>query len=230
MSTTSITIEPATQDLTIYISQGVPGSVTLDDAQTLTNKTLTTPKIGTAILDVNGNELLKLTATASAVNELTLANAATGGTPTLTATGDDTNIGINLVPKGSGVVSVGGAQVATVSGTQTLTNKTLTNPVISGSATETTFAITDGASVDINPANGGVQTWTLGASRTPTATSFANGQSVTLMVDDGTAYTITWTTIAVTWVNSSGAAPTLKTSGYTPIVLFKVGGVVYGCA
>lgn len=130
MSTTSITIEPATQDLTIYINEGVPGSVTLDDAQTLTNKTLTAPKIGTAILDTNGNELLKLTATASAVNELTLANAATGGTPTLTASGDDTNIDINLVPKGSGVVSVGGVAVVTLSGTQTLTNKTLTSPTL----------------------------------------------------------------------------------------------------
>lgn len=70
---------------------------------------LNTPKIVTQIEDTNGNELLKLTATASAVNELTLANAATGGNPKLSATGGDTNIGITLAPKGSGVVAIDGA-------------------------------------------------------------------------------------------------------------------------
>jgi len=56
------------------------------------------------VIDTNGNELLKLTGTASAVNELTLANAATGGAPALSATGGDTNIGIALTPKGTGGV------------------------------------------------------------------------------------------------------------------------------
>jgi hypothetical protein len=57
------------------------------------------------VIDTNGNELLKVTATASAVNELTLANAATGGAPTLTASGSDTNIGMKLVGKGTGEVT-----------------------------------------------------------------------------------------------------------------------------
>ena len=59
------------------------GDVTLTGTQTLTNKTLTAPKIGTSILDTNGNELALLTATGSAVNEFTLANASTGNGPTL---------------------------------------------------------------------------------------------------------------------------------------------------
>lgn len=91
---------------------------------------------------------------------------------------------------------------------------------------ETVFTITDGASVDINPSNGTIQLWTLGASRTPTATSFAAGESVTLMINDGTAYTVTWTTIGVVWVG--GAAPTLATTGYTVIELWKVSTTVYG--
>ena len=57
------------------------------------------------VIDTNGNELLKVTATASAVNELTLANAATGGAPTLTASGGDTNVGFKLVGKGTGEVT-----------------------------------------------------------------------------------------------------------------------------
>ena len=86
------------------------GDVTLTGTQTLTNKTLTAPKIGTSILDTNGNELLLLTATSSAVNELTLANAATGNGPILSATGE-TNVDINLNPKGTGVLKSGTAAV-----------------------------------------------------------------------------------------------------------------------
>jgi len=88
------------------ISLGEPNEVTLNGVETLTNKTLTSPKIGTNILDTNGAELLNVTATASAVNELTLANAATGNKPTITASGDDTNIGVSIQPKGSGTVTI----------------------------------------------------------------------------------------------------------------------------
>jgi len=80
------------------------GDVTLTGTQTLTNKTLTSPKIGTSILDTSGNELFLLTATGSAVNEITYANAATGNNPTLTASGGDANVGISLATKGSGVI------------------------------------------------------------------------------------------------------------------------------
>ena len=89
------------------------GDVTLTGTQTLTNKTLTSPKIGTSILDTNGNELLILTATGSAVNELTLANASTGNAPTITASGE-TNVSINLVPKGTGQVQINGNTASTV--------------------------------------------------------------------------------------------------------------------
>ncbi len=95
---------------------------------------------------------------------------------------------------------------------------------LSGSITEGVFTITDGVSVDLNPANGTVQVWTLGANRSPTATSFAAGQSMTLMVNDGTAYTITWP--SVTWVG--GTAPVLATSGFTVFELWKVGTTLYG--
>jgi len=61
-------------------------------------------KIVGDVIDTNGNELLKVTATTSAVNEVTLANAATGSNPVLSATGGDTNIGITLTPKGTGLV------------------------------------------------------------------------------------------------------------------------------
>jgi hypothetical protein len=82
---------------------------------TLTNKTFTAPKYadGGFIADANGNEEIKFTTTASAVNEITVANAATGSSPTISATGGDTNIGINLTPKGTGGIVLGAGAVAT---------------------------------------------------------------------------------------------------------------------
>ena len=90
----------------VEISLATAGTVTETGTQTLTNKTLTSPKIGTSILDTNGAELFKLTATSSAVNEITYNNAATGNKPTFTASGDDTNIGVSIQPKGSGTVTI----------------------------------------------------------------------------------------------------------------------------
>ena len=97
---------------------GATGDVTLTGTQTLTNKTLTSPVIGTKISDTNGNELLNLTATSSAVNEFTLANAATGNGPILSATGE-TNVDINLNPKGTGVLKSATAAVK-IAGLETM--------------------------------------------------------------------------------------------------------------
>lgn len=76
--------------------------------QTLTNKTLTTPTITSPIideiLDANGNESLIISTTTSAVNEATLTNAATTNAPSIAATGDDTNIDLQLTGKGTGGV------------------------------------------------------------------------------------------------------------------------------
>ena len=69
------------------------------------------------VIDTNNNELLKVTAVASAVNELTLSNAATGNSPTFSATGGDTNIGINLTAKGTGSISLSSSAVVFPAGT-----------------------------------------------------------------------------------------------------------------
>ena len=89
---------------------------------------------------------------------------------------------------------------------------------------DTVYTITDGASVDIDPDNGGIQVWTLGANRSPTATNFDAGAKVMLMIADGSSYSITWP--SVNWVG--GVAPTLPTTGYGIIELWKVGTQLYG--
>lgn len=110
-------------------------------------------------------------------------------------------------------------------------SNTFTDPAIIGTILEDIYTISDGAAFEVDPGNGSIQLITLGASRTPKATNFAAGESVTLMVNDGTAYTLTWTdstwgTGGVVWVG--GVAPTLATSGYTVIQFWKVSTQVYG--
>lgn len=112
--------------------------------------------------------------------------------------------------------------LATLAGVETFTAKTF------GNYTETVYAITDGSTVALDPNNGPFQTWTLGASREPTQANWSAGQSITLLVDDGSAATITWTTLAVVWKTGAGSAPTLNTSGYTVILLWKIGTTIYG--
>ena len=60
-----------------------------------------------AIRDGNDNELIKFSQTASAVNEITVKNAATGSGPEIQASGGDSNIDVELVPKGTGAVTNG---------------------------------------------------------------------------------------------------------------------------
>ena len=140
------------------------GDVTLTGTQTLTNKTLTSPAIGTSILDTNGLELMKVTATGSATNEFTLANAATGSGPTLSSTGSsDSNIDINITPAGTGDVvlaadttKVGDAGAAATltsngAGVLTITTGGTENLILStNSGTNSgTIEITDAANEDI---------------------------------------------------------------------------------
>ena len=93
--------------------------------------------------------------------------------------------------------------------------------------TEEVFAVT-GTTPALSPTNGSIRTWALSGNSTPTAGTWASGQSMTLMVDDGSAYTINWASMSITWKTGGGTAPTLLTTGYTVIELVKVGTTIYG--
>jgi len=92
---------------------------------------------------------------------------------------------------------------------------------ISGSIDEHVYNCTGTA---LDPSNGTMQYKTLGANTTLTE-SIASGESMLLMVADGSSYTVTWPTM--TWVG--GSAPTLATSGYSCIELWKISSTLYGC-
>jgi hypothetical protein len=111
---------------------------------------------------------------------------------------------------------------------QTLLNKTAEKLILNDGYTEEVYAISDGATVNLDPNNGSIQTWTLGANRTPGQANWSAGQSIVLQVDDGTDYTIDWTTLSVVWKTDGGVAPTLETTGVTVIVLWKISTTIYG--
>lgn len=130
------------------------------------------------------------------------------------------------IPNGSGR-SFGAGIVATNSGTVAVD---LVNVYYMGYGSffpdetlQETVAVLTGTTPVLSSFAGTIQTWTLTANSAPTD-GLADGQSMVLLVDDGTAFTVTWPTI--TWVN--GVAPVLKATGFTLINLFKAGGVLYG--
>lgn len=155
-------------------------------ASTLTNKTLTTPaittpRITTSIDDANGAELIKVTATASAVNEVTLANAATGNEPTITASGGDTNVTMKLAGKGTGSVEIAKAAYTSSTITASGAASTTATYIICNSGSALSVSLADGTTV------GEYKIFTNKGTGTATVTplNFAQGVSFALAQNDG---------------------------------------------
>jgi len=146
------------------------------------------------------------------------------GTGTYTASGTTLSRTVTESSNSDAAINLSGSAVvfATAAAADVMNT---TNPVITaGTITEDVYALS-GTSVALEPDNGSVQTHTLTGNTTYTD-GFSAGQAITLMIDDGTAYTVTWPTI--TWVNNGGSAPTLATTGYTVIAIWKVSTTLYG--
>ena len=119
----------------------------------------------------------------------------------------------NTVNVSTGNLQQGGTNVALVSGTQTLTGKTLTNPAL------THQTLTDGATINWDMSSGNMASVTLGGNRTMAApTNLPAAGTVALrIIQDGTgSRTITWNSV-FKW--PSATAPTLSTTaGRTDLV------------
>jgi len=142
----------------------------------------------TAIADDSGNEYIKFAKTASAVNEITITNSATGNSPDLSVTGGDTNIGLSITTKGTGLIK------------------------INDGAYYPEATLTDGATITWDVSTAPVAKVTLGGNRTLSApTNGATGQFVSLLViQDGTgSRTLTWNSA---YEFASDTAPTLTTT------------------
>jgi len=160
-------------------------------AQTLENKnldsaTINNPALVGQVADANGAELIHITAAASAVNELTVTNAATGASPEISASGDDTDVNLKLSGQGLGVVELQKVgQTATeisASGAAPVN----TSYIIVNSATAIAISLGDGTTLGeqkfFTNKNAGIATIT--------PTNFGPGTSVALDQNDGV--TLIW--------------------------------------
>lgn len=175
--------------------------------------------------DASGILQLQVNNGTAAVTLNTSGAVGVGSTPAYGSSGEV------LISGGSGAAPSWGA--VTVPAGATITNPTITGALISTSTltgptitgyTETVYALGTSGSLALNPANGTVQT--CDASGTVTFTdSLSSGQSIVLMLTNGSTYTINYPTI--TWVGPNGnTAPTL--AGGNTLVFWKVGSTLYG--
>jgi trimeric autotransporter adhesin len=236
-------------DLTANRTLSIDSSVvTLTGTQTLTNKTLTSPKIN-EILDTNGNEILGLSPTASATDFVTIKNGIGVGVPLhIYADGSSASIGLHIQPKGTGLVTISdgtdfnkgirfrssgsaasavtlldavstaGRVVTLPDATTTLVGRDTTDTLTNKTIAFASNTFTGALSI----ANGGTGQTTANAALNallPTQT----GNASKYLQTDGT--NATWDAISLSTADITGILPTAN--GGTGLSSFTANGVVY---
>ena len=157
-----------------------------------------------AIADDSGNEYIKFVKTASAVNEISITNSATGNSPDLSVTGGDTNIGLSITTKGTGLIK------------------------LNDGAYFPEATLTDGATVTWDVSTAPVCKLTLGGNRTISApTNGATGQFISIaVIQDATgSRTLTWNSV---YEFTADTAPTLTTTASkADLFVFRYNGTVW---
>jgi hypothetical protein len=158
----------------------------------------------TAIADDSGNEYIKFVKTASAVNEISFTNSATGNSPDLSATGGDTNIGLSITTKGTGLIK------------------------FNDGAYFPEATLTDGTTITWDVGSSPVAKVTLGGNRTLSApTNGLTGQFISIaVIQDGTgSRTLTWNSA---YEFTGDTAPTLTTTiNKADVFVFRYNGTVW---
>lgn len=186
------------------LSTSATGTVlTLTDTYLNSTVSIRLPN-ATAISDDSGNEYIKFAKTSSAVNEISVTNSATGTSPDISATGSDTNIGLSLTTKGTGLIK------------------------LNDGAYFPEATLTDGTTISWDVGSSPVAKVTLGGNRTLSApTNGATGQFISLaVIQDGTgSRTLTWNSA---YEFTADTAPTLTTTASkADLFVFKYNGTVW---
>jgi len=160
-------------------------------AATLTNKTLTSPNITGpnitgSINDANGAELIRLTSTASAVNEISVINAATGSSPSINTAGTDTNINLIVSGKGTGSVSISKAAYESSTITATGAASETSSYIICNSGTAIAVSIAAGT------ISGEYKVVTNKGAGTATITPSSFGPGTSVALDNNEGCTMIW--------------------------------------
>tara|TARA_X000000950_G_scaffold266309_1_gene341638 strand:- start:342 stop:3191 length:2850 start_codon:yes stop_codon:yes gene_type:complete len=143
------------------------------------------------ITDTSDNEIMLFEKAASAVNEFSVTNAATGTNPSLAATGDDTNISVALTPKGNGLVVVPNGYESNVGTTDDalVTRRWVLDNVVSAVDDLTIrTAVTNGsasAALGTMP-NAGSTTYFVTSVRINVTSGYSGGSVDSFIINDGT--------------------------------------------
>ena len=143
-----------------------------------------------------------------------------GATYTLTL---PTAVGSN-----NAVLATTSAGVLSFTNSPTLTTPIVTTLDMAGAIQEYAVNVTSvTGTTALSAAAGTIQRWVLSGTVNPTD-SLSDGESITIIVDDGSGNTINWTYggLSVKWIG--GSAPTLDTTNETLIVIWQVNSTLYG--
>ena len=227
--------EAASNTLTLPSTGGDVNLVSTASTATLTNKTLTAPKIadGGFIADANGNELVVFQTTSSAVNEIEITNNATGSNPIIAATGGDTNIGIALTPKGTGEIVIGAGNL-NYGGTAVTSTGAELNILDGVTSTAAELNILDGVTstaAELNILDGVTSTAAelniVDGNTSATATTVADADRVVLN-DNGTMVQVAVTDLAAYFDDEITAMPNLVTTAATTVGALDSGSITSG--
>ena len=126
------------------------------------------------------------------------------------------------------LIETNGSGVLSFTNNPTLTTPLVTTLDMAGAIQElTSNSTTVTGNTALNAGSGTVQRWVLSGNVNITD-SLNEGESVTLIIGDGTARTIDWaySSLNIEWVG--GSAPTLDTTNETIVVIWKLNSTLYG--
>ena len=181
------------------------------------------------ILDENSNEQLTFQTTASAVNNSQLTNAATGNAPEIAAVGGDSNIDLNINPKGIGRVTLGASKIQQIAEKATVSATAATGTINYDVITQAVLYYTSDAS--------GNYTLNIRGDGSNTLNSIMDtGESITvahLVTNGGTAYynnavQVDGSGVTPEW--QGGAAPTAGNTNSVDVysyTVFKTGDAAF---
>ena len=181
------------------------------------------------ITDSSDNEIMLFEKAASAVNEFSITNAATGSNPSMAATGGDTNISVALTPKGNGLVVVPDGYESNVGSVDDalVTRKWVVDNVVTDvDDLIIRKAVTNGAgSVSIGTMpNAGSTTYYVTRILVNVSVAYAGGSTASMQISDGTT---TLASVSESDVTTTGSyvvdldAATATAGGATLTLAFK---------